>query len=94
MYKYVYLVVILALLFTAPLSFTGDQCPDFKPDVELHETTPPKKTLAAHCKAIAVAAALLADYTETVATYVAPAQNTPANITLSSSLHGRASPQI
>lgn len=32
MKKYLVNLIILALMLTAPLSFTGDRCPDFKPD--------------------------------------------------------------
>lgn len=30
-------ILILTLLLTAPLSFTGDSCPDFKPTCEIQE---------------------------------------------------------
>lgn len=38
MLRYFSRILIFTLILTAPLSFTGDKCPDFKPNCELKET--------------------------------------------------------
>lgn len=38
MLKYFSRILIFTLMLTAPLSFTGDTCPDFKPACELKES--------------------------------------------------------
>lgn len=37
MLKYFSRILIFTLILTAPLSFTGDKCPDFKPASDLRE---------------------------------------------------------
>lgn len=39
MLRYFSRILIFTLILTAPLSFTGDSCPDFKPNCELQRTT-------------------------------------------------------
>ena len=37
MLKYFTRILIFTLILTAPLSFTGDKCPDFKPASEIRQ---------------------------------------------------------
>lgn len=38
MLRYFSRILIFTLILTAPLSFTGDKCPDFRPDFQVKES--------------------------------------------------------
>jgi len=46
MIRHINYILILTLFLTAPLSFAGDTCPDFKPPTEIRETCEGKAAAA------------------------------------------------
>lgn len=94
MHKYVYFIVIMALLLTAPLSFTGDKCPDFRPDVELQQTTPQTKTVAANTRKLAFVVAVISELPEAEKIPSISTAKFPSKTVHQETIHDRAPPQV
>jgi len=92
MRKYYCFIVILALILTAPLSFTGDKCPDFKPDVEIQQVTTIKKNIPTNIRKLAVAIAAVMELSEPAAPVQTHSLKTVITSTETTIFHDRAPP--
>ena len=96
MLKYFTRILIFTLILTAPLSFTGDKCPDFKPASDIRQSQQSRAAVVIVKKQYVTTACV----TETPFIIENDSQLTPAfhfnpiNSCLSLPLHERAPPLI
>lgn len=96
MLKYFSRILIFTLILTAPLSFTGDKCPDFKPASDLREFQPGRAAAVIATRKIVTTPSFSADpfRIEKSSPLTPEFHFKPTNASLSLPLHERAPPFI
>lgn len=94
MLRYIYRLLLLALVLTTPLSCCGDKCPDFTPVFEIQESYRSKATATVAQQGTTTQSYAIA-FLEPVQQNVPfpPSPSLPNSINLSPPLHERAPPQ-